>query len=204
MVDFFSEIFEKMDFGESDKVTTALNIAEYEVASKGDTNVGGRTTKVCLNCVSKIMRDADIPMPKTSSIDNFMDAMGGIKTPLYEYDANSMKYVESAPKEWADRDKFKIIDRPGDIKAGDVLIVESHNGNYHGKHATLVSSISGDVDDAGMWGGMFSGIDVIHDMGANYPISKSHYEWTELLEGEDTPDNRGNRKFVAAYRYIGD
>jgi hypothetical protein len=203
MVDFLNEIFDEFDIGEKDKVTTALNIAEYEVASGGDTKVGNRTSKVCLNCVSKIMRDADIPMPRTSSIDNFMEAMAGIKTSLYEYDANSMQYVQSSPKLWQDRDKFDIIDKPGGIKAGDIMIVESHNGNYHGKHAVLVSNVQGSVDNSGFWGGMFSGIDVIHDMGSNYPISKTHYEWTELVEGEDHPESAGNRKFIAAYRYRG-
>ena len=200
---FMDKIFDTFDFGEEDKVTTAINIGEYEVASGGDTMVGQRNFKVCLDCVSKIMGGAEIPMPKTSDIDTFMGAMVGYKVSLYEFNDNDMKWTPSAPKVWKDRDQFKVIDNAGDIAPGDIMIVEAHNGNYHGKHATLVSNVSGGVDDKGFFRGFFSGVDVIHDMGEEFPITKSHYEWTHLTDGEQSDKNQGNRKFIMAYRYTG-
>lgn len=205
MVDYIDSFWDE-NFAEpspldsADKVESAVRHGEFAAVTRQDTDDNGRKWKVCLDCVSGFMKDAGIPMPNTSSVPVFMDAMHGRKVKLWEHDEFTMGRVEGDRKIWSDYKNFQTITDPNDLRPGDVMIVESHSGNYSGLHTTLVTNING--TDKG-WS-MFTGVDVVHDMGANYPVQKSQYEWHELHYGSKDSEKEGNRKFVEAYRYIGD
>ena len=206
MIDTITQIWDD-NFSEnsplegSNKVENAVSIANWTAASgSADTNVAGRTSDVCLDCVSGFMEDAGIHMPNTSSVKTFIDAMNGHKVRLWEHDPINMATVESDPKVWEHHKQFDIITNPIDLVAGDILVVRSHNGAYDGLHTTLVTGVNGTPKGFSM----FTGVDVVHDKGTNYPITKDQYEWHGLQHGEGPGSTEGNRTFVEAYRYIGE
>ena len=201
MGNWFDNLFsDETPLSGGDKVETAVRIGEWTANTGGDTNIGGRTSKVCLDCVSGFMTEAGLPMPSTSSVPVFIDAMEGNKVRLWEHDEMAMTTVEGDPRVWADHKKYARVDNPKDLQPGDILIVESHNNQYHGLHSALVTNVEGTSEG---WS-MFTGVDIVHDKGSAYNVQQDQYEWWELEHGEGKGSQQGNRKFHTAYRYIGD
>ena len=196
---------------EGNPINLAVNIAKYKANSgEYDTWVGTRHGAVCYDCVRGIMTDANIPMPKTSSVKNFMDAIEGGYVELWDHgidEARSTKdVVRYNYKQYEDRHNWEIVENLDSLQTGDIMVVRSTSGS--GLHATMVTGVSGNSNyGRNILGRFVSGVSVVHDRGGPSAIDSnvvqtSEYEWSELLEGEGGGLGK-NRQFIKAYRYTG-
>ena len=199
-------------FNETDPVQMAIAIAKYKAqAGNYDTWVGKRDGLVCLDCVKTIMTDAGIPMPNTSDIDTFISAVSGWDVELPEHGIDEFRsdnqFIKYNAREYKDSNSWQVIDDVGAVQPGDILVVETIAGL--GKHATMVTNVSGTAEDADKFlGWIFSGISVVHDRGQpttteERVVQLSKYEWEDLVSGQGG-DYGENRRFIGAYRYIGE
>ena len=211
--EIFSRHFEENNlFNETNPINLAVSIAKFKAqAGNYDTWVGKRQGLVCLDCVKTIMTDAGIPMPNTSDIDTFISAVSGYDVELPEHGIDEIRsdnqFLKYNARPYEDSNSWQVIADVGAVKAGDVLVVESIAGL--GKHATMVTNVSGSVADADrLLGWVFSGVSVVHDRGEPTAITErvvqlEEYEWEELVSGQGGPYGE-NRRFIGAYRYIGE
>ena len=196
---------------ESNPVNLAVTIAKYKANSgEYDTWVGTRKGLVCYDCVSSIMTDAGIPMPKTSSVSNFMNAIEGHFVELWDHGIDEARSTKDMTRynlrKYEDRHNWEVIDSLDSLKIGDIMVVRSSGPT--GLHATMVTDMRGTPaygdNILGKW---FSGVSVVHDKGGptkenGNVVQMNQYEWEDLLRGEGG-DRGDNQKFVKAYRYIG-
>ncbi|QDP66945.1 MAG: hypothetical protein Unbinned4409contig1002_46 [Prokaryotic dsDNA virus sp.] len=184
-----------MDLMEKGRQEDIVSSAKSLIGS--DFNIQGDESNVCIKCAKTIYQKSGIPFPATNSVVTFMDAIEGNKVDLFDNpkDINGNRITQR----YEGRNDWDVLVSAGSVRAGDIMVVQNMEG---GLHATVVTKIDGSPDDMGFFDGYFTGVDVIHDRGANSPVGSSHYEWYEINEGQGG-DKGPNRKFVKAYRYKG-
>tara|TARA_R100000458_G_C8223913_1_gene207487 strand:+ start:6 stop:644 length:639 start_codon:yes stop_codon:yes gene_type:complete len=179
---------------------TALKVAQaakFKSTQGYDTNIAGRKSFVCLDCVTGILADAEIPVPKTSYIPTFIDALRGHKVQLWN---NPKINGELSKQVYKDHVSWQEITDYKDLKSGDVLFVHTLEG---GQHAAIVTSLKGEARKEGedvlnIWGASRNGVNIVHDKGSRYPVRQDFYSFEDLAFGQrDT----NNRKFITAFRY---
>jgi len=188
---------EDQDFLPEDQTSEkVVQAAKFKARYGYDTEVAGRKTLVCLDCVTGILADAEIPVPKTSSIPTFKDALRGYKVELWDHVRADGSFER---KRYGDHKSWTEIKDFSDLQSGDVVFVKSvGNDGSRGEHAVLVTGTHGDGTKASnIWSGSQGGIDIVHDKGSSYPILNDHYSWGDLLYG----NGGGNRMFQTAFRY---